>query len=192
MASLHRYVDKEGFYVRHSFASEGVLYHMVYQVSDPSEFELRGIGDGDDVPRELIHELRTSGVLFTRGQGVDGEELDESSESCGSPDRRWFRSAWSNVSDEARWLIIELFLGHPEITPDVMEGGDGLKFDIPNHLWPYIKQLLQIAKDTEGTNFLENLAKSLGVEGPLSEVARKRNYACWEQRAKKRGSLDGG
>ena len=91
-----------------------------------------------------------------------------------------------------RICIIELFLGHPEITPDVMEGGDGLKFDIPNHLWPYIKQLLQIAKDTEGTNFLENLAKSLGVEGPLSEVARKRNYACWEQRAKKRGSLDGG
>jgi hypothetical protein len=78
MATLHAYVDKDGYYVRHSFATGGKLYHVIYQTTEAAvqRLEAQGVRESDSIPKGLLHELISVGDLFTGKTGAGSTGLD--------------------------------------------------------------------------------------------------------------------
>jgi len=155
MPSLHKYIDKEGFYVRHSFQSNGRLYHVVYQVSETAASILtqKSILDRMEIPSGLFRELRDDGHLYTQKSGADGEKIEYEAESNAEKD------PFDGLTADARWWVMDMVFYHPKIV--IKQLNRDLKevaFDnIPDN---YIKQLTSVARLVDGTEFFSNLRLS--------------------------------
>ena len=151
MATLNAYTDREGYYVKHSFVSEGKLIHVVYQTSERAIKILKGIniGDGDNIPPQILHRLRVDGELFTGKGGVEGEQAAS--------------SLWENTPEESlsqntlNWLS-DMTLHHPQtqiISQSETDDGFEITFKkSPNH---YLEYLWEMARRFDGTDFFYQL-----------------------------------
>jgi hypothetical protein len=154
MATLCEYVDREGFYVRHTFASKGRVYLITYQVTDKaaSVFIQKSIACGMEIPKGLLKELINSGDLYTQKSGVNGEPLscDEEKESN--------QNIFKGLSEEARWWITDMLISHPQIRAKIDKEANQMEFDdIPEN---YMQQLVNVARVVDGTEFFTNLRMS--------------------------------
>jgi hypothetical protein len=155
MPTLHEYVDREGFYVKHSFASRGRLYHVVYQVSEAaaSIFNNKSIRDGAEIPKGLFRELRNDGHLFTQKSGTDGERIEFETKKNDDED------AFAGLTEEARWWITFLVTNHPETVIRKFDV-DSKEVHLENIPENYMKQLATVARIVDGTDFFANLKLS--------------------------------
>lgn len=155
MPTLHKYIDKDGFYVRHTFQSNGRLYHVVYQVSETaaSIFAKKSICDPMEIPNGLFRELRADGHLYTQKSGADGEKIEYDAESKAEKD------AFDGLSAEANWWVVDMILHHPQtIIKQLNQDLKEIEFgNVPDN---YIKQLTSVARLVDGTEFFSNLRLS--------------------------------
>lgn len=163
MPTLHKYVDKEGFYVKSTFASNGRFFHVVYQVSDKaaSLFEQKSISDGQGIPKALFFELRRDGHLYTNKSGADGEPIDHNRYDFDEEGDD--RISFKGLTFDANWWVIDMLRYHPQITLKKGEDDCQIEFEYPPEIADYIRQLVNVARVVDGTDFFSNLKKSYRV-----------------------------
>lgn len=161
MATLHAYVDKDGYYVRHSFATGGKLYHVIYQTTEAAVQRLKaqGVRDGDSIPKGLLHELISVGDLFTGKTGAGSTGLNpEPTKALDDSD-----IDLSSLSVEARKWFGLMMICHPsgKVSMETFSNErEGINVEVNGLPDNYIEQLFFIARRFDGTAFFENLRLS--------------------------------
>lgn len=158
MATLHKYSEnseKSGLYVKHSFASRGRLFHVVYQVDSHAYSVLKktGVECESPIPKELFNQLRQEGHLYTNKSGTQGEELEDKLQYAEDED------TLERLTEDARRWVVRMMLNHPS-AKIVNANIYTMEYSCVNIPVPYGNQLLEMAKRNDGTDFFKNLDAS--------------------------------
>jgi hypothetical protein len=172
MAKLHEYLNDNGFYIQHSFASKRRIHHVTYQVSSEAEAILQKskIKDGEVIPDKLFNSLRNSGKIFTDRRGVEGIALPAL-----PPDS--YERQFQRLSHEARFWITERIEAHPSTKVENFSIGPNGEYDVEISGLPekFAEQLMHIALMHNGTDFFKNL--SLSYRPKISTQPRSNSHA---------------
>jgi|GEM_PF-3207255 len=156
MASFHRYVDRDEYYIKHSFSKEGRLIHITYQVSAEAKEILsrNGVGDGEKIPKPLLRELSRDGLIYTRGSGVENEGGIQSNDATE-------RNPFLDLQPATQAWVFTRLECHPEVRVTVREFNEGgremTEVTVSRPPDNFGRQLEAVAKMLDGTNFFSNL-----------------------------------
>jgi hypothetical protein len=109
MPVFHSYVNKKGYYIT---ARPSDVGNITYQTTDEADKLITELDyeDGDDLPWGLINPLRSAGLIFTNGQGVEADLED-------APDLE--PSEIVNLSSEEAKKLLSYFDSRGDIPEDV-------------------------------------------------------------------------
>lgn len=151
MGILKKYSEKEGYYLKHTHAIRGKLFHTTYQVTKSAESFLlnKGYRDGKKVPKALIHQLLAEELIFTGEGGPRVENFEPE-------DRDEVQRMQSLTPKALSWVFKRLEM-HPHVKTSITDKEptvDVTYHNVPDHLFP---RLLAIAERFDGTDFLLDL-----------------------------------
>ncbi len=160
MATLNKYSDGSGYYVKNSFSTKGKLFHVTYQLSTEGLKLLlaKDVGDGNIIPKGLFQELLNSKDIYTNKSGVEGEITSSDFNSDDNAD------SFLNFTQEAQIWVLGVLESHPKVQTRVSESFDGksrtIEMKIDRDVSNFHQQLMYIAKNMDGTDFFKNLDQS--------------------------------
>lgn len=160
MPTLHKYTKQESFYVRHCFRDNEDTVFINYQVGPRAEatfIDLR-LGDGDSIPHDLFHRLRSSGDLFTGGIRT------EAGQSTCSATKEEIVPEFEALSKDARRWVWAMIALHPFVIMDQYknEGDEEVTMNlrVSRPIGRYLEHLIEVARSVEDPEFFCHLEAS--------------------------------